>query len=195
MRDRVKSGHGIKKDVTRTRSTLHLPLNRLFAGHILTAEFQFVHIVYAWKLWAFNQCAVIIWEHYWQPIHANGKKVISGIALAPEVKERRVTLFSPLLANTKSQHASFVAYDCSDWITTEEACKISSIRRLEPGYPFEYTLAASHGLFEEDGAFWFYVSTCQVNASNTIYCVVRTHARRLVGRGFHCFPYLAHILY
>ena len=67
----------------------------------------------------------------------------------PEVKEGRATLFFFLpLANTKSQHASFVAYDCPDWITTEGTCNL-----------------------------------------------VRTDARRLVGRGFHCIPYLAHILY
>ena len=29
-------------------------------------------------------------------------------------------------------------------------------------------MAASHDLFEEDGAFWFYVDTCQVNACNDL---------------------------
>ena len=36
-------------------------------------------------------------------------------------------------------------------------------------------MAASPGLFEEDGVFWFYVDTCQVNASKDL---LHTHARR-----------------
>ena len=47
----------------------------------------------------------------------------------------------------------------------------------------EYTMpAASDGLFEEDRVFWFYVDTCQVNASKDL---LHTHACLPVGCGFH----------
>ena len=63
----------------------------------------------------------------------------------------------------------------------------------EAPHLLDYTMAANHGLLEEDGVFWFYVDTCQVNACNDPLHI--TVVKPPVGRGFHCIPYLAHILY
>ena len=46
-------------------------------------------------------------------------------------------------------------------------------------------MAVNPGLLEVDGAFWFYVDTCQVNVSNNL---LRTHAHLSVGHGL-CSAY------
>ena len=55
-------------------------------------------------------------------------------------------------------------------------------------YLLENTMAAIHGLLED-----LFLILRQVNAS-TIYCII-VQSCPLVGRGFHCTSYLAHILY
>ena len=51
--------------------------------------------------------------------------------------------------------------------------KLLSYDTQSPIYLLEYTMAANDGLFKEDRAFWFYVDTCQVNASKDL---LHTHA-------------------
>ena len=73
----------------------------------------------------------------------------------PNVKEELHRCF-PLLANTKPQTISFAAYN---WTTRPS--KISPAQRVEPCIStWVYNMAVSHSLFEEDGAFWFYIDTC-----------------------------------
>ena len=124
----------------------------------------------------------------WQEHAAHSMSILKS-------KKEELHFFFPLLANTKSQHALFVAYDCPDWITTERACKISPVRRVEPRItPWIHIGCESRSLrggwsilhaFTSILARWTRLTRDQL----------RVHARQLVGRGFHCTPYLAHILY
>ena len=70
---------------------------------------------------------------------------------------RRAIQVIPILANTKLQATSFATYETSS--------KISLVLdALNSAYFLKYKMAAS----EEDGVFWFYVNTRQVNASKDL---------------------------
>ena len=79
-------------------------------------------------------------------------------------KKEELHRFFSLEANIKSQDTFFMAYD---WTTRPG--KISSVWTESPTYLLENTMAANHGLFGEDVAFWLYIDTCQVNANLIIY--------------------------
>ena len=113
-------------------------------------------------------------------------KVCNTFDSHPEVKQRRAT---EVFFTSKSQVSSFTAYN---W--TARPSKILLYDASSPAYLLEYTMAASDGLFEEDGVFWFYVGTCQVNASKNL---LHTHTRRACTcrAWLFLYLYLMHILY
>ena len=76
------------------------------------------------------------------------KHTVHLMVILKSNKEELHSIFL-LLANTKSQATSFAA--SYNWTT--RLSKISPVQRVEPAYLLEYTMAVSHGLFEEDGAF------------------------------------------
>ena len=92
-----------------------------------------------------------------------------------------------VLGSTKSQATPFVTYK-----TTTEIFPLQS-----PTYILESTMAVIHSLME-DGVFWFYINTWQVNVSTlVIYCIIELHIAVMptCKCGFNCTPYLAYILY